>query len=133
MMGIDYDELVAKYDNQTKLDIAAWVISKIDEHGENPGSFRNLIYGLMGFGMEAYVPLYEAGGMNITNELDYSRASTLLDIIKEQQLENKKLKEFAGICDEPGCFNIANCGWPTSDGGYRRTCYEHSNFNREPK
>jgi hypothetical protein len=130
MMGIDYDELVAKYDNQTKLDIAAWVLSKIDDHGENPGSFRHLIYGLMGFGVEAYVPLYEAGGMNITNELDYSRASTLLDIIKEQQIENQKLKEFAGICDEPGCFNGASCGWPTSDGGYRRTCYEHSNFNK---
>lgn len=132
-MSIDYDELVAKYDNQTKLDIAAWVISKIDEHGDNPGSFRYLIYTLLGFGPEAYVPLYEAGGMNITNELDYSRSGALLKLIMEQQIENKKLKDFAGVCDEPGCFNYASCGWPTSDGGYRRTCYEHSNFNKDSK
>ena len=49
-MSEDYDALVAKYDYQTRLDIAAWVISKIDEHGNNPGSFRYLIYNLLGFG-----------------------------------------------------------------------------------
>ena len=73
MHMIDYDKLVEKYDNQTKLDIAAWVISKIDEHGRDPGSFRHLIYDRLGFGMDAYVPLYEAGGMNITNELEYGK------------------------------------------------------------
>jgi hypothetical protein len=70
---IDYDSIVAKYDNQTKLDIAARVISKIDDHGASPGSFRYLIYDRLGFGPEAYVPLYTAGGMNITNSLDYSK------------------------------------------------------------
>lgn len=67
----EFDDLVAKYDYQTKLDIAAWVISKIDEHGFDGGSFRYLIYERLGFGPDAYVPLYDAGGMNITNELDY--------------------------------------------------------------
>lgn len=33
-------------------------------------------------------------------------------------------------CDEPGCTREGGCGWPT-DGGYRRTCYEHSCFNKE--
>ena len=125
----DFDALVAKYDYQTKLDIAAWVISKIDEHGNNPGSFRNLIYGLLGFDADAYVVLYEAGGMNITNELDYDRQPSLIKIIEEEKIENQKLKEHAGICDEPGCFKPATCGWP-SENGYRRTCYEHSNFEK---
>ena len=29
-------------------------------------------------------------------------------------------------CDEPGCNRVASCGWPTGDGGYRCTCYEHA-------
>jgi len=32
---------------------------------------------------------------------------------------------FFQICDEPGCNQEATCGWPTNDGGYRRTCSEH--------
>jgi hypothetical protein len=127
-MDDDYfDELVSKYDNQTKLDVAAWVISKIDNHGNNPGSFRHLIYTLMGFGPEAYVPLYEAGGMNITNELDYNMRDQLASIIKDQGLDNVQLKTFALLCDEPGCYTGVSCGFPT-DNGYRRTCYEHSSF-----
>jgi hypothetical protein len=126
---IDYDKLVEKYDYQTKLDIAAWVISKIDEHGTNPGSFRYLIYQLLGFGPDAYVPLYEAGGMNITNELDYERPGALLKLIEEQKIENIELKRFSNVCDEPGCFRYASCGWP-SEAGYRRTCYEHSKFEK---
>jgi hypothetical protein len=131
-MSEDFDALVAKYDYQTRLDIAAWVISKIDEHGNDPGSFRYLIYNLLGFGPDAYVPLYEAGGMNITNELDYSTVGTLMKIIEEQAIENKELKAFARICDEPGCFKPVTCGWP-SDDGYRSTCYEHSNFEKRKK
>jgi hypothetical protein len=128
-MSEDFDALVAKYDYQTRLDIAAWVISKIDEHGNDPGSFRYLIYNRLGFGPDAYVPLYEAGGMNITNELDYSTVGTLMKIIEKQAIENKELKRFARVCDEPGCFKPSSCGWP-SDEGYRNTCYEHSNFEK---
>ena len=32
---------------------------------------------------------------------------------------------FGEICDEPGCESGASCGFPTKDGGYRRTCYKH--------
>jgi len=32
---------------------------------------------------------------------------------------------FRELCDEPGCTKDATCGWPTPDGGYRRTCAEH--------
>jgi len=126
--NIDYDELVSKYDYQTKLDIAAWVISKIDEHGTNPGSFRYLIYDRLGFNPDAYVPLYSAGGMNISNELDYSYRENLASVVKEQNLDNKELKTALLICDEPGCYNYASCGFPTADGDYRRTCHDHSDF-----
>ena len=44
----------------------AWVFHKINENAGN-GSFRYLIYDRMGFGPEAYIPLYEAGGMKINN------------------------------------------------------------------
>lgn len=39
-------------------------------------------------------------------------------------------------CDEPGCMKDATMGWPTrpggtgSNGGYRRTCWEHSDRGR---
>jgi hypothetical protein len=46
----------------------AWVFAKLNESINNGGcSFRYLIYDLMGFGPEAYAPLYIAGGMNLTN------------------------------------------------------------------
>jgi hypothetical protein len=35
------------------------------------------------------------------------------------------------LCDEPGCLESATCGWPTGNGGYRRTCYAHSKFAKE--
>jgi hypothetical protein len=47
----------------------AWVFRNIVENGKEDGSFRHLIYDHMGFGPEAYKPLYLAGGMEITNEL----------------------------------------------------------------
>ena len=129
----EFDDLVAKYDYQTKLDIAAWVISKIDEHGVDGGSFRYLIYERLGFGPDAYVPLYEAGGMNITNELDYEAIPNLQKIIAEEKIDNLKLKRAVRTCDEPGCYAPATCGWP-SEPEYRTTCYRHSNFEKhKPK
>lgn len=35
----------------------------------SPGSFRKLIYDKLGFKGDAYVPLYKAGGMLITNSI----------------------------------------------------------------
>lgn len=32
---------------------------------------------------------------------------------------------FFQLCDAPNCNQEATCGWPTTDGGYRRTCYDH--------
>lgn len=44
---------------------------------------------------------------------------------------------FDPVCDEDGCLSYAGCGWPTGDnddkfGGYRITCFAHSNFKKEP-
>lgn len=36
-------------------------------------------------------------------------------------------EEAAKECDEPGCYSEASCGFSV-DGGYRRTCYEHSEW-----
>jgi hypothetical protein len=67
--------LVEDCDYLTKLAVTAWVFEKIVEHGNDPGSFRYLIYDRMGFGADAYVPLYTAGGMTITNEFDLTEGS----------------------------------------------------------
>ena len=64
----DLQKLVDECPYEMKLAVTAWVFEKIVEHGEDPGSFRYLIYDRMGFKSDAYVPLYEAGGMTITNE-----------------------------------------------------------------
>jgi len=45
----------------------AWVFKKILTHMREGGTFRYLIYERMGFGPEAYEPLYQAGGMAISN------------------------------------------------------------------
>ncbi len=127
-----YDELVEKCDYNTKLAVAIWAVSKIYEHGKNPGSFRHLIYDLMCFGPDAYVPMYDAGGLEITNEFDLNIRDKLKAIINEEKIENTKLKNFAGICDEPNCFSVAYCGYPTA-AGYRWTCHEHSNMGKAKK
>ena len=70
----DVEEHLAKVADECpyelKLAVTAWVFKKIVEHGKEPGSFRYLIYDRMGFDMDAYVPLYLAGGMVISNEFD---------------------------------------------------------------
>lgn len=46
----------------------AYVMKAICEHAEEGGSFRHLIYDRLGFDLDGYGPLYEAGGMIISNE-----------------------------------------------------------------
>lgn len=45
----------------------AWVLGHLAAQLREGGSFRYLIYDRMGYGHEAYAPLYGAGGMTITN------------------------------------------------------------------
>lgn len=75
MMDInDLDKLVEECPYETKLAVTAWVFENLVEHAKSPGSFRYLIYDRMGFRHDAYIPLYEAGGMTITNEFVLSES-----------------------------------------------------------
>jgi len=46
--------------------------------------------------------------------------------------ECKEVNDFYEVCDEPGCTREACCGFPAGPefGGYRRTCFEHSQWAR---
>lgn len=60
----------------------AWVFTKLCDHLQNGGTFRVLIYRRMGFDESAYQPLFEAGGMTISNaffELEERRAGRPID------------------------------------------------------
>lgn len=126
---VDYDALVAKYDYQTKLDIACWVMSKVDEFGNNPGSFRYFIYNLLGLDVDSYVPMYLANTMNFTNELDYSYKEQLRKLVQEEMVSSPKVKNFVGLCDTPACYERASTGTPSKDkdpNKYRWTCDKHA-------
>ena len=112
--GLDYD---------TRLAVAGHMIRKVVEIGTEGGSFRHFIYGVLGFDMDAYVPLYMAGGMTITNEFDLQKIEDIKKIVGENKYE--KLKPVLGLCDEPDCFEEASSGWPSEDNVYRHTCSAH--------
>jgi hypothetical protein len=40
----------------------------------------------------------------------------------------KSCEGFDLLCDEPGCTDIAHCGW-LSPAGYRRTCGKHGEWD----
>lgn len=35
------------------------------------------------------------------------------------------IDSFGLLCDVPECGRKGDCGWPTTDGGYRHTCHVH--------
>lgn len=63
-----YPALIATCPYETRLAVTAMVFQAVVEHAKEGGSFRYLIYDRLGFGPDAYVPLYAAGGMAISNE-----------------------------------------------------------------
>jgi|APCry1669188970_1035186.scaffolds.fasta_scaffold95503_3 hypothetical protein len=67
------EEIWNSLDLESRLAAAAFVIRKIVDHGREGGTFRYLIYDRLGFGPEAYVPLYLAGGMHISNHFEIDR------------------------------------------------------------
>ena len=71
--AIRNEKIWASLDLETQLAAAAFVIRKIVDHGREGGTFRYLIYDRLGFGPEAYVPLYMAGGMHIANDFDLNK------------------------------------------------------------
>ena len=63
-----YPALVENCPYETRLAVTAWVFKAICDHAKERGTFRYLIYDRLGFGHDAYMPLYLAGGMEISNE-----------------------------------------------------------------
>jgi hypothetical protein len=49
------------------IEIVAWVFAHVAQHLREGGSYRHLIYDRMGYGPDAYLPLCEAGGLEISN------------------------------------------------------------------
>lgn len=121
-------KLVQECDHDTKLAVTAWVFQHIVDHALQGGSYRTLIYDRLGFGPEAYAPLYSAGGMTISNEFDIERMDLIKAKVREEKIE--ALKPILNMCDEPSCYKDAGCGFPTEN-GYRHTCYDHSKFKKE--
>lgn len=124
-MNTVYDEmqkLVDESDYDTRLAITAWVFKNIVDHARDGGSYRYLIYDRLGFDIDSYLPLYEAGGMEISNEFDLNLKYELTKVVREN--DYARLKPLLGLCDVDECYKSASCGWP-SDNGYRHTCGEH--------
>lgn len=59
---------------QATIEQVAWVLRCLTKNCEGEsGTFRNLIYDIMGFGDSAYEPLFVAGGLEINNALRIHR------------------------------------------------------------
>lgn len=121
----ELDKMVEWCDHDMKLAVTRWVMKHIVEHADEGGSYRYLIYDRLGFGPEAYAPLCR-DGMTISNMFDLHQADEVAKVAKEHGYD--MIKPVINLCDEPGCYEVTSCGFPTDDGGYRRTCYDHSTF-----
>lgn len=87
----------------------AWVFDRITINGEDAGSFRHLIYDVMGFTPEAYQQLYNAGGMTITNA--FADAEELVITKKAFKLACEV------VADE-----VPECLWKEEQVKYRNEC-----------
>lgn len=119
-----FEKIVKECDYDTKLAITAWVFKHIIAQAAEGGTYRYLIYDRLGFDMDSYVPLYDVGGLELSNMLyDVRQMKDIIKIVRENKIES--LKSLLYICDEPDCYNHASCGYPV-DGGYRMTCFDHN-------
>jgi hypothetical protein len=121
----ELDKMVEWCDYEMKIAVTRWVMKHIVAHAEEGGSYRYLIYDRLGFEADAYAPLC-GDGMTISNMFDLNQADEVAKVAKEHGYD--MIKPVINLCDEPGCYDTVSCGFPTDDGGYRRTCSTHSNF-----
>lgn len=121
-MSDDLDKLVEECDYETKLAITRWVLKHVADHGREGGSYRYFIYSRLDFDTDAYSILLD-DGMFITNEFDVGMMALVREKVAEYKLD--VLKPVVGLCDEPDCYNLITCGFPTDDGKYRKTCGKH--------
>jgi hypothetical protein len=72
---LDYRAVVADVPHDIKLAVCTWVIETCVEHARAGGTFRNLVFERLGFGIEAWLPLYLAGGMDLYHHFNFCEAS----------------------------------------------------------
>jgi len=118
----ELDKLAETCDYDMKLAVTKWIFKHIAAHGAEGGSYRYLIYDRLGFDADAYAPLC-SDGLFISNEFDAEALPNAREALASGNHE--KLKEILSCCDEPGCYEVTSCGWPTEGGGYRQTCHRH--------
>jgi len=68
----NHPKLIAAVDEETRIAITAQVFEAIVDHAHEGGTYRYLIYERLKFTPAAYGPLYNSGGMTISNEFDLS-------------------------------------------------------------
>ena len=106
----ELDNLAETCDYDMKLAVTRWVFKHIADHGKEGGSYRYLIYNRLGFGPDAYAPLC-SDGLFISNEFDAEALPNAREALASGNHE--ELKEVLSCCDEPGCYEVTSCGWPT--------------------
>ena len=70
----------------------AWIAKCICQNADEQGTFRHLIYDIMGYGGEAYQPLCEAGLLRINN----SMTELTPEQVEALQQENEQLRKNGG-------------------------------------
>jgi hypothetical protein len=84
------------------LEDVAWVLERVAKCIDQPCSFRYLIYDIMGYGHDAYLPLYAARGMEITNafvELDDFRQAAKRGEVNGSTDDNAKPTGLSGVAN----------------------------------
>lgn len=96
---------VENIDQDTLLRVTEWVFKHLYDHAQEGGSFRYLIYDRLGFGSAAYVPLYAAGGMTISDEFDLERIEKIKSVVREHKIV--QLKSVLNMCTVEDCYQEA--------------------------
>lgn len=116
-------ELIEKCDYNTKRAIVIWVFENLMEHAQNKETFRYLIYNRLGLNNDAYVPLCDAGGMEIHNKLNSDLIQNVIEMVKEEKIF--QLKDLLSLCDIQNCFEFSTCIHRENDISYK-TCDFHT-------
>lgn len=103
-----YPALVEACPYEMKLAVTAWAIRAIVEHAHDGGSFRHLIYQRLGFDVDAYVPLCDAGGLTISNEFVISAPSANDAALAQQLLDLMNQKNVTMVGGEEPWLSICN-------------------------
>lgn len=72
-----------------RLAVACQVFKALCDHAREGGSFRHLIYNRLGFKNDAYIPLHQCGGTEISNYFKLPE--------KNEEAELKELLDMMGI------------------------------------